>query len=55
MNQDSKKLYICDDIVQYILDFTCITCHTCKKKYNINFYIKYSKFYYCNIECYNHI
>ena len=37
MNQDSKNLYICDDIVQYILDFTCITCHTCKKKYNINF------------------
>ena len=36
--------YINDDIIQYILHFTCIYCHTCKKKYDVNFYIKLGNF-----------
>lgn len=47
--------YISMEIVQYILDFTCIYCHTCKKKYHIDFYLKIGNFYYCSPECYNHI
>lgn len=58
MNQGSNTIYtgyIDVDILQYILDFTCIYCHTCKKKYNIDFYKKLGNFYYCSAECYNHI
>ena len=55
MSQDSNIIYISDDIIQYILDFTCISCHTCKKKYNLKFYVKQGSFYYCSAECYNHI
>ena len=47
------ELYL--DIIQYILDFTCIHCHTCKKRYTIDFYKKHGNFYYCSIECYNYI
>ena len=58
MNQDFNIInidYLDKDIIQYILDFTYIYCHTCKKKYNIDFYIKLDRFYYCSKECYEHI
>ena len=47
--------YINDDIIQYILHFTCIYCHTCKKKYDVNFYIKLGNFYYCCRDCFNYL
>ena len=58
MNLVSNKKYteyLNIDIIEYILEFTCIYCNTCKKKYNINFYTKLDKFYYCSRECFNHI
>ena len=58
MNQVSNQIYsnyLIQDIIEYILDLTRIYCHTCKKKYNVDFYIKLGNFYYCSIECYNHI
>lgn len=44
-----------DDIIYYIIVNTNITCHTCKRKYNIYFYKKQNKYYYCSNICYNFI
>ena len=58
MSQVSNKnfiQYLDIDIIEYILNFTFICCHTCKKKYSINFFTKLGNFYYCCKECYNHI
>ncbi len=44
-----------EEIVDLIIQFTKIECWTCKVKYNLNFYKKLDKKYYCCIECFNHI
>ena len=44
-----------EEIVDLIIQFTKIECWTCKVKYNLNFYKKLDKNYYCCIECFNHI
>jgi hypothetical protein len=43
-----------NDILYIILANTNIMCHVCQKKYNFNilFYKKQSKFYYCSKLCY---
>jgi len=44
-----------DDIIYFIIDNTNIKCHTCSRKFNIYFYKKQNKYYYCSDICYNFI
>ena len=44
-----------DDIIYFIIDNTNIKCHTCNRKFNIYFYKKKNKYYYCSDICYNFI
>lgn len=43
------------DLIVYINNCTNIKCHICKKKFNINFFKKLSKNYYCSKICYEFI
>jgi hypothetical protein len=42
------------ELQNIILTYTNIICHVCQKKYDFNilFYKKQSKFYYCSKICY---
>ena len=40
-----------DDIIYFINDNTNIKCHTCSRKFNIYFYKKQKKYYYCSNIC----
>ncbi len=46
--------YLPSELQNIILNYTNIICHVCKKKYDFNilFYKKQSKFYYCSRICY---
>lgn len=46
-----------NDIQNIIFSKTKIICHVCQRKYNFNilFYKKQSKFYFCSKLCYNYI
>lgn len=46
-----------NDILIIILANTNIICHVCQKKYNFNilFYKKQSKFYFCSRLCYEFV
>ena len=44
-----------DEIILLILKKTNIKCHNCYSNYNINFYKKQNKYYYCSKMCYNFI
>lgn len=44
-----------NEIIEYILDNTNIKCKTCQLKFNLNFYKKLSKFYFCSKICYEFI
>ena len=50
-----KNIYLCDDLIDCILNKLDIKCHTCKLKYNINFFNKNGPYYFCTKECYNFI
>ena len=41
-----------NEIIEYILFITNITCHCCQKKLNSKFWKKQGKFYYCSEVCY---
>lgn len=44
-----------DDIINYLINKCDIKCHTCNRKFNIYFYKKQNKYYYCSDICYNFI
>ena len=43
-----------DEIINVIFNNIKIECWTCKVKYNLKFYKKLDKNYYCSEECFNH-
>ena len=49
------KIFLPIEIVDNILKLTNIKCKCCNLYFNINFYKKQSKFYYCSKECYEFI
>lgn len=44
-----------DDIIKYIINLIDIKCHVCNVQYNLSFYIKLDKYYFCSESCYNSI
>ena len=57
-NQNKKnkknKVELPSEIIDIIINDVKIECWTCKVKYNLNFYKKLDKNYYCSEECFNH-
>ena len=49
---NNKKIILPNEIIDNILKLTYIKCKCCNLEFNINFYKKQSKFYYCSKECY---
>lgn len=47
------KIILPNEIIDNILKLTYIKCKCCSLEFNIIFYKKQSKFYYCSKECYN--
>lgn len=50
---NNTKIFLPNEIIDNILKLTYIKCKCCSLEFNIYFYKKQSKFYYCSKECYN--
>ena len=53
------KYLLCSDIINYIISYLKIECHSCKLLLNyesqIYVMIKQDKYYYCDINCFNSV